>query len=184
MKNRLLLLAMLILPSTAIAQACGPVTNCATFLWTKILCPGGALEAKPCHPDCGLYENSACSDSSPEYLLALEAAKVGNTSGIIAYGRSLPRHVVFNPARSAIQVLSCTGGSVVASLTVSGAVAQVAKLSLARAPSELKSNAALSAIGLTLNTERLSPVTVPVMLRAKKNLIPSALAGFATGLTY
>lgn len=181
MKSRFVYYALLVvLPSVAVALPCGPITDCGGAFQTKVSCPGGALEAEPCNSTCGWREYNECNVSSPLYSLAIAAAKAEDVKSVLAFGRTLPRYVVFNPGRSAIQSLSCGGDAVIASFSVTGEIARVAESSLARVPADLRVNAALTSVGFHFEEHAsASPAEMPMTLRVANASAAETLSDFA-----
>ena len=52
------------------------------------------------------------------YALAIEAARVGDVASLVRLAPSIPMYVSINPERHAVQVASCLGSTLVASLQI------------------------------------------------------------------
>lgn len=80
------------------------------------------------HTDCKLGGGnefpkhwSGCQVHDADQLVyneAKELASVGDVAGLVALGEELPEHVRYNADRNAVQVYSCSGESVVSTLSV------------------------------------------------------------------
>lgn len=71
---------------------------------------------RDCHPDCTV--SFADPLARKLYATVVAQAQQSRVDAVIGLGRAVPDRVYFNQARGAVQVLSCNGESVVASLAV------------------------------------------------------------------
>ena len=113
--------------------------GCATIEWTGCVndhhkapaaSSGSNLVDNP-HPECMYCDDiddpschDACTPGSADFLVAvvyskmLDAARRGDAKAMAKLAPMASEYVVVNEQRGAIQLLSCTGGEVIASLTL------------------------------------------------------------------
>lgn len=94
--------------------------------------PDGSVIGSPSHTTCNLCPDGnpydchfscfrlSSSDSSAAYNALLAAAESSDVARVISLASALGEHVRFNPRRQSIQILSCSGDGVIATLPVPG----------------------------------------------------------------
>jgi hypothetical protein len=100
-----------------VVPAIGSGVNHAHTSTCKYCYPDG--DWQDCHGPCTgrllLAVNPVVRSS---YLQALDAAREGDVDRLLAVGSGAPGFVVFNASRGSVQIVSCTGRNILASLRV------------------------------------------------------------------
>lgn len=137
-------LAIALSPIESDAQ-CGPMVSCAGTSAHRVPCPGGAPDVQNCHPDCLVCVSGDCHPGCQDSSLPLQSketkrrfdeivalAVTADASTVLTAELSSPSgRLYYNRARSAVQLMSCDGSTVIASIPLrSGADRQLAQLRL------------------------------------------------------
>ena len=122
--------------ATAAATNCGDLrTLCGGH--NMLLGPSGStqdphsdcricIDQGGCHSGC----NAASAEQREDYTRLVAAAEAGDIADLIRAAESAPDYAYYNSDRSAVQVLSCNGTSVIASVPLDGASRQIAAVQL------------------------------------------------------
>lgn len=101
----------------------GGHTECMTCV-----CGGTPCAAENCHGTCSQTFGSA--EVRKQYDVAVNASMKGDVETLLRAAKDASGLVTFNADRSAIQVLTCSGTSVISSVPVSGALMTLAAAQL------------------------------------------------------
>lgn len=83
-----------------------------------------------CHTCAGLEEG----EEGENYAMVLEASRVGNLKTILALAEKLPDYIVYNAARSSLQIRSCDKLGIIASLRLTSPELKRLAMKLQKSP--------------------------------------------------